>query len=329
MKALGALIPMFCLSASADVIYMKNGDRITGEIKEIWDDSVTIEAPYTDDFDIDLKDVASMKTDERFHVSLYEGDENDYKLARSDVAGKVILQSGEDRVLVALTDLKKVEEIESFYDWGSKVDLSQSVSRGNTDSFIYNLNGVFKLKWGDHRTNFDLSMVREEQNGNKLKDKDRLFASYDWIFSKPWFLAANLTLERDPIVLLDQRTSVNPALGYDIWDDPWKSMNVQLGGGLQNETIDGKSQSSSLVEWRFRYAQDFRGGDFELFHNHLIYRSLGGRENLVFNSVTGIRYDITDDIYLNIQLNYDVDTEPVEGTEGEDLTLLFGAGIDF
>lgn len=329
MRVLGALLLMFCLSAGADVIYLKNGDRITGEIKKIWDNSITIEAPYSDDFDVDLKDVASLKTDRSFHINLYKGREDDYKLVRSDVAGKVILQSGEDRVLIALTDLKKVEEIEDFFDWGSKIDLSQSVSRGNTDSFIYNLNGVFSVKWGDHRTKFDLSMVREEQDGNKLKDKDRLFASYDWIFSKPWFLAANLTLERDPIVLLDQRTSVNPALGYDIWDDPGKTLNVQLGGGLQNETIDGKNQSSTLIEWRLRYAHDFRGGDFELFHNHVLYRSLGGRENLVLNSVTGIRYDITDDIYLNIQLNYDMDSEPIEGTEGEDLTLLFGAGIDF
>ena len=172
-------------------------------------------------------------------------------------------------------------------------------------------------------------MVREEQDGSKLKDRDRLFASYNWIFSKPWFLAANLTVERDPIVLLDLRTSINPALGYDIWNNPSQTLNVQLGGGLQSESINGETQSSSLIEWRLRYAQDFHGGDFELFHNHQIYRSLGGRENLVLNSVTGVRFDITNDIYLNVQLNYDVDSEPVEGTEGADLSFLFGAGIDF
>jgi hypothetical protein len=78
-----------------------------------------------------------------------------------------------------------------------------------------------------------------------------------------------------------------------------------------------------------RYEQDIFNGDLELFHNHQLYKNLNGRENLVFISQTGVRYELTGDIYLNTQLNYDVDSEPAEGTDGEDLTFLFGVGIKF
>jgi len=121
---------------------------------------------------------------------------------------------------------------------------------------------------------------------------------------------------------------VNPSIGYDVWDESTRTLSMQLGAGYQEEQIVNATGTSSLIDWRLRYKQGFRDGVFELFHNHQIHQNLQGRENLVFNSVTGLRYDITDDIYLNIQLRYDIDSEPVRGTDNEDLTFLFGAGID-
>ena len=37
-----------------DVLVLKNGDRITGEISRIWDNEVTIEPEYSDEFQVDL-----------------------------------------------------------------------------------------------------------------------------------------------------------------------------------------------------------------------------------------------------------------------------------
>jgi hypothetical protein len=37
-------------AANADVLVLKNGDRITGEISRIWDSEVTIEPEYSDEF---------------------------------------------------------------------------------------------------------------------------------------------------------------------------------------------------------------------------------------------------------------------------------------
>ena len=106
-------------------------------------------------------------------------------------------------------------------------------------------------------------------------------------------------------------------------------MNIQLGPGYQTEEIDNVTETGKLIDWRLRYEQDIFTGDLELFHSHQLYQNLQGRENLVFISQTGVRYEITDDIYLNTQINYDYDSKPAKGTDGEDLTFLFGAGIKF
>ncbi len=66
-----------------------------------------------------------------------------------------------------------------------------------------------------------------------------------------------------------------------------------------------------------------------VFHNHQIYRNLSGRKNTVFNSQTGLRYNVMEGISFKMQLDYDYDTEPPAGAEDYDLTFLVGAGIDF
>jgi len=319
----------FSVHSFADVIYLKNGDRITGEIKKIWDESVSIEPAYSDEFDVDLDDIASMETDKPFDIELYNGKQGDYKIVRSDNEGEIILKDDAEEIVLSLADMKRVEEIEDFYEWEARLDMSQSLSRGNTDSFTANINGNLEMKWGDHRTLYTLSTIREELDGSKVKEKDRVNASYNWFFNDPWFFAVNLNVERDPIVFLDSRVSVNPAVGYDIFDDPDLFLSIQAGGGYQSEEIDGVTETGSLLDWRLRYSQDFFNGDLELFHNHQMYKNLSGRENLVFNSVTGVRYDITDDIYINAQLNYDTDSQPSDNTVSDDLTILFGAGIEF
>ncbi len=39
---------IFCGFAQADLLVLKNGDRITGDIKRIWDSEVSIEPAYAD-----------------------------------------------------------------------------------------------------------------------------------------------------------------------------------------------------------------------------------------------------------------------------------------
>ncbi|MFP6806568.1 MAG: DUF481 domain-containing protein [Pseudomonadales bacterium] len=327
------IIPIILLSLSmptnADMLVMKNGDRITGKITQIWDSEVSIEPSYSDEFNVDIDEIESIVTDEKFEVELSDGRSGDYRFNGKDDSGKMILAGETGNITISFGQLNRVEEIEAFFNWDSKLDFNQTFSRGNTNSQTSNLHATLSLNWGDHRSLFDLSTVRDELDGNYVKDSDRLNLSYNWLFKKPWFIAANVTAERDPISLLEKRYSFSPALGYDIWDSPDLMLNVQLGAGYQTEKIDNVAENGSLIDWRLRYEQEILNGKMDLFHNHKLYKNLEGRKNLVLNSQTGIRFDLRHDIYLNVQLNYDYDSVPADGTEEENLTFLFGAGIEF
>ena len=54
-----------------------------------------------------------------------------------------------------------------------------------------------------------------------------------------------------------------------------------------------------------------------------------GRDNTVFQTTTGAKYEITDLLYFNIEALFDYESEPVDGAENEDLKLLVGFGLEF
>ncbi|MBO6658439.1 MAG: DUF481 domain-containing protein [Pseudomonadales bacterium] len=335
MLKLATFLLMLCSAHTilADVVHLKNGDRITGEIKDIWDDKVSIEPDYSDEFDVEFQHIAHVESDKAMEVELFDGTKGAYLIEQAGEEGKVRLTSSYESIVVALAEVKKTEKIEKF-DWNANLDVSSNFSRGNTNSQSTSMQWKGNLKTGDHRYNTDLSIAREELNGERTRQRDRFNAGYNYLFHEDWFFAVNVTAERDPVAQLDRRISINPALGYDVFDEANRVLNFQLGAGYASETTAGEDESSINIDWRLNFLWEFMGGDMEFFHNHNVYRNLKGRKNFVANTQTGIRYEITDDIYLNLQANYDYDSEPAQNLEGgalenDDLTFLIGAGMKF
>jgi hypothetical protein len=56
---------------------------------------------------------------------------------------------------------------------------------------------------------------------------------------------------------------------------------------------------------------------------------VSGRENTVFRTTTGLRYEITDLLYANLSMDYDYETDPADIATNEDIAILFGLGAEF
>ena len=213
-------------AANADVLYLKNGDRITGEIKRIWDDEVTIEPEYSDEFAVDLPLVERIESDREFEIEMPDGTEIVGRMQGIDDEGNQVIEIDGDSVSVALSALREVDEPEDFYDWELLVDYSLTVNNGNTDSLNSRLSGEGMFKHGDHRHIGKVTQTLEEQDSATTKDHSLLSYTYNWLFSDPWFFAANGQVERDPIRDLTRRLTASAGIGRDIWNDPHRFLNV-------------------------------------------------------------------------------------------------------
>ena len=324
------LCPLLAQAKATDILVLKNGDRITGEITKIWDAEVTIEPEYSDEFNVDVPAVAYIESEREFEIDLADGRELVVTFPGADTEGNQIIKTGSGTEILALSNMLELDEPEDYYDWESFVDLSGDLKKGNTDSRNVKLRADTTLKLGDHRHLGELVLFREKLVDATTKDQTIVNYNYNWLFNDPWFFSALTTFERDPIIQLDSRVTASAGIGLDVWNTADRILSIQLGVGVRDEDIGTLSETSSVATWVLRYSQDFLSDDLTLFHNHSIIPTLNGRTNTSYRTSTGLRYEITDLLYANISLDYDYETEPANPeTRNEDLVLLFGLGLEF
>lgn len=315
-------------AAIADRLVMKNGDVITGNISQVADGEVLIEPAYADEFAVDLAEVVSIETDDTFEVELTDGTTLDAKFAVDPDGGQAVMVDDEIR-RVDLVNLSEATEPEDWYDRTSHIDLNATWNDGNTDSKNTLLYADTSLKFGDHRHFADLTFRRDETEGDKTKEQDLFRYQYNWMFNDPWYTGANFSWERDPIRELDHRYTLGAVIGRDIFDDSNRFLTFSVGVGWSDEEIGGESESGTVGLWTLRYEHDFLGGDLTLFHDDSIQYQFYGVNNTILKSNTGFRFDIIADVYANVSLRYDWESDPAPGAEDFDTTLVVGVGAEF
>jgi hypothetical protein len=331
--ALALAITWIVPSVLADVVVLKNGDRITGEIQEIWDKDVVIEPKYDDDVkvSISLDLVAYLESEREFDAVLGDGREVVVELLGDGGDGQELIRIDGVATSIALGELVELDEIEDYYDWESHFDFNTAINKGNTDSVNAKFYADTSLKLGDHRHIADLTINREEQDHISTKEQDLARYNYNWLFNDPWFFGGSLSFERDPIKDLEYRFITGATIGRDIWAQPRRLLNFQTGLGYltEREESTGETQESVVGIWAVRWRHDFFSEDLEAYHDHSINIYLTGRTNTVIKTTTGIRYEITDLLYANVSLDYDYETQPAGTAENEDLSLVVGLGVEF
>ena len=315
-------------TASADVIVMMNGDRITGDVSRVWGDDVSIEPDYADEFNVDIDQVRYIESDDEFEITLDDGREITALLQADEQGNQTVVYDNESHQ-VRLTDLIDVQEPDDYFDWSSNIDWSSTVRQGNTDSKTTRFNLDATVSVGDHRHITTITLNDESVDGTTTKNQDLATYSYNWLFGTHWFAGGNASYERDPIRDLDRRVLLGAGLGRDLWDLPDRTMNFELGLGRQSERIGGTAEDNRVAYWIYRFRYELADTDLEFFHTHRITDYVSGRDNVVFKSTTGARYEITDLFYLTVSLDYDYESQPAPGNEKKDTSLVVGAGFEF
>jgi putative salt-induced outer membrane protein YdiY len=313
----------------AGQLVMKNGDVITGAVSKITGGDVYIEPSYADEFAVSLSEVASIQSDNVLEIAMKDGTELTAQFVGVSASGEQVLMVEGESLEVGLGDLEEAEEPAEWYDRVSHVDVNMTINDGNTDSQNTLLFADTRLKLGDHRHLADLTVRRDETDGESTKKQDLFRYEYNWMFNEPWYTGVTASYERDPIRDLDHRYSIAAIVGRDLIDNAHSFLTFSVGAGYSEEKIAGEAESGAVAIWRLIYEHDFLGGDLSFFHNDTITYQLYDVNNSIFKSNTGFRYDIIDDVYATVSLRYDYETDPAEGAENDDTTLVIGVGAEF
>lgn len=332
---LGAMVGLVLTAAagaaSADVVHMKNGDRLSGVVDSIARNHLVLDTDYAGTVVLDMDAVLTVETEEMLDLRFDDGTERSGRLVAGP-EGQAVAEGEQALQHLSLDDLRTAGQnklsMGSFgSDWSSRLDLSAVVSNGNSDTEAYNALAESTLKRNKSEHSGSILLSKEKAEEETTKDQFRAGYGYKRFFSEKWFGSGNAEYFEDSLRGVDYRVTAGGGVGYRFWDTSFGALTVEAGANVVVEKLDGERDENPALRWALEYNRFLFSKKLEFFHNHslLVISSRGE----VLDTSTGLRLPLNDWFDANLRVDYQRDTDPPEGNGQSDVTYNLGVGVKF
>ncbi len=328
-------LAMFVPSAmpQSDVVIIKNGDRITGEIKKLEKGVIHIDPDYGKNiFQIEWSEVKQIDSKESFVVESSSGRRISGLIqVDPEDSERLMVETDAGPVAVELHEIVWAQPFNrDFWSrFSAAVDLGASASKaagskqanlGSTVGYLeerYQLRGSFDWNRnivGESKTN------RWEANGQSIR-----------LIRQRWFWAVTANFLQSDELQLQLRTTTAPGIGRFLKRTNRMYWNVAGGGQWTNERSQDPSlpRKNSGEGWAQTEFNLFDIGDLSLLTTFKVSPSFtdAGRVRLDFRS--DVKYDFPKDLYVRFGLSDNFDSRPQGDTPKNDYVFSFGVGWEF
>ncbi len=312
---------------------VKNGDRITGEIKKLEKGVIHIDPDYGKNiFQIEWSEVGRIESRQPFVIDTSSGRRVSGPIqADPENSGRVLIKTRTGQVAVELSEIVWAHPFNQDF-WSrlsSSVDLGASVSKaagsrqanlGSTVGYVeerYQLRGSFD--WNRNIVG-ESSSNRWEANGQSVR-----------LIRQKWFWAGAADFLQSDELQLQLRTTVAPGIGRFLKRTNRMHWYIAGGGQWTNE----RSQDPSLPRkdsgegWAQTELNLFDMGDLSLLTRFKVSPSFtdAGRIRLDFRS--DVKYDFPKDLYVRFGLSDNFDSRPQGDAPKNDYVFSVGVGWEF
>jgi hypothetical protein len=329
---------LLCHCASAyerektDIVTLRNGDRVTGEILSLQYGILAIKTNDMGTISIEWPAIRAVSSQYMFFVERIGGMRY-YGTIHTDDAGRFVVggQDAQDMTMPDVTRLSQVEEgfwqrISGSLAVGYNYTKSSDISVGSI-----NFNSIYRAPRNE--STFSVSALRTESADTGETDRDQI--AFVMRFLRPaknyWVFLSSL--ERNEELGIDGRLLVGGALGRRLMQRRDSEISATLGVAVTQEWATGEQDTQSSIEgvvggeWRiFRFSKP----ETSLNSSIVFYPSLteSGRYRSELN-ITLTR-DLIEDLTLDLSYYNSYDSKPPDVTASKtDYGIVTSLGYKF
>ena len=299
--------------ARTDVIHLKDGDRVTGEIKELDRGLLRVRTNTMGTVDIEWEHIERVTSNYEFEIELGDGQryvgsllpsaENQYL----DVTGEAGSFTLEHISVVRITQLENV----FWKRWEGSLDAGFSFARANRVT-TWNLGFVGNYRLPQYLTRVSVDSYFSKQQDIESVNRHTFKFDFNRYFSHNWFINFPVSFQHNSELNLDLRSSGGVGLGRDLIQTNRSKLWLTGGGIFSRENFpDGPSVNSvegmaSLKAEVFTY--DFP--NLGVIIGLTAFPSLSnlGRIRLAF--VSEFSYEFFRDFVWKVKMFDDFDSDP-------------------
>lgn len=321
-----------------DVVELRNGDRITCEIKNLERGRLKVSTDSMGTVYIEWKDILRITSPELYVIEMQDGSRLRGTLAGTEAERQLLLRkTGNDdkeklvamESVVWLDPLKLDEQI--VKRWDGSVSAGFDATKANSDT---SLSASFdaRRRAEDFLLNFGGSVYSRSQDGVDDSLRANFSAVYRGLLEDRWYWAALGTFERNDELAIDLRTLGGAGYGRFLVQTGRSLWSVTGGLAVVNEQLAGDEDAQTSVE-------ALLNTDFEFFTYDTPKTTLT-TSLTVFPSLTesgrvrgqldfALRRELVTDLFVEISVYDSYDSEPPEEGETNDWGIVTSLGYTF
>lgn len=331
LSLLGAFLLLATGTAQADEVRLKNGDRLSGIVKEMQGGKLVLKTSYAGDIRIDWSQVAGLTTDKPLRVQ-GEGDKIFQGQALNAGQGELKLEQAGKTQVLAFSQVKSInpEDKDPFKITGN-ISMGMNSSRGNTNKYDQNLHGRAVATWKTvNRAIGGFESYYAEKSNHDTDDNSMAYLEYNRFVSKDWYWLGNLRWEQDRFKDLQFRGIAGAGIGYQVWRSPPTNLAIEFGPNYVYEEYTD-SLNKDYYAWRLQliYNRWFFDHFVQFWHRGTSFSQIDDMSNLFFTTRQGLKLPLGYGLFTNLQFNLDFDSQPAPGKSQFDNRFIFSLGYEW
>lgn len=322
-----------------DVVVMKNGDRLTGEIKGLEHGVLSFKAAYmVDSVQLDWDRVERLESKDTFVVGLNTGIRVTGGIAKvaatsdSDKDFKIVEASS--TIVVKPTEVVGIQQHETnFWDQlTGSINYGFSFSSGNSST---NSSLGANVGYATEKNGIQLASTQQfdSQSGGKNTNRFTFDSQYARTITGKWIAAGLFSLLKSNQQDLDLRSTYGGGMGRRLIQTG-KTTLTTLGGAVY--THESYSTQTSAVP-TYNNAEGLAGLNFSTYRfktlgitsQLLIFPSISDPGRVRLSSQSGVQIEIVRNLYWNFGLYDNVDSRPPVAAPKNDLGITTSLGWKF
>ena len=325
--------------ALGDEVRLTNGDRITGTIIRMEEESLILKTSYGGEIQLSWGVIEGFVSTEPVTIELHDGSQL-RGIVNSRDPEEIIMIDPEEVITppqkektvrkIPLTTIASINPRPDFqYKGNASVGGNRTAGNSSTQAVNASADWTFRfLK--NHRAGIGGRYNYGESDTAVTARNSRASLSYDYFVSEKIFLNFDELFEQDSFQDLTVRSSTTVGLGYQFFETEEHTLAIVAGPGFVLQDFQSRATIRNptglwSVDWRYWV---FPNG-VEVFLDHQGFQDFGKESTaLRVNSRQGLRIKLNKYMFVTFEYDIRFNSQPLFNNKKLDEALIFGIGFD-
>ena len=312
----------------ADKIEFDDGNVLQGTVASFKNGTLVLSTPYAKAVKIPADKIKTISTDKAVTLKLTNNSVLTGKLTTlEDGRAAIFLEPMGETVPFEWSQVKNINEPPG--SWTGSFAAGGTVQTGNVERTSVSVGFDARRDWEHDRFQFRALHNYAEDSGNITARNTFGAMKFDHFFTDNFFTGLSLELLKDEFKDLNLRAIIGLGLGYRIWNDDVKTLEVEAGATYFSEDLD-LGQDDQFISGRVGVTYSYKILENLLFKDYMLYYPSfeDPKEYRLRNEATLIS-QLGQDWSLKLTHIFDQNSNPSPGVEDKDQQFIFALQYSF